>query len=156
MLIAADETRVGAHGSVITRVARIAAWLAGIALVLFVLDLLGVPVADWIRELFKEIRAVPIQAVVGGVALDTLQTGFAAVTCVWFAIARVGLRLRPSCADRCPGARSGVAARAGRSLLLAPCDEAPQKAQNRRSDSRPAPPVRDGSRAPSGPASLRG
>ena len=70
----------------ILRVARIAAWLAGIALALFVLDLLGVPVADWIRELFKEIRAVPTQAIVGGVALDTLQTVFAAIT--WLTILR--------------------------------------------------------------------
>ena len=70
----------------IARVGRIAAWLAGIALALFVLDLLGVPVADWIRQLFKEIRAVPIQAVVGGVVLDTLQTVFAAIT--WLTILR--------------------------------------------------------------------
>lgn len=84
--MATNENRVGAHGSGVTRVARIAAWLAGIALVLFVADLLGVPVSDWIRQLFKEIRAVPIQAVVGGVVLDTLQTGFAAVT--WLTILR--------------------------------------------------------------------
>ena len=70
----------------VSRFARIAAWLAGIALALFVLDLLGVPVGDWIRQLFKEIRAVPIQAIVGGVALDTLQTVFAAVT--WLTILR--------------------------------------------------------------------
>jgi hypothetical protein len=39
-----------------------------------VLDLRGLPVADWIRQLFKEIRAVPIRAIFGGVLLDTLQT----------------------------------------------------------------------------------
>ena len=44
------------------------------------------PVGDWIRQLFKEIRAVPIQAVAGGVVLDTLQTVFAAVT--WLTILR--------------------------------------------------------------------
>ena len=54
-----DETRIDGSTPALTRVARIAAWVAGIALVLFVLDVLGVPVADWIRQLFKEIRAVP-------------------------------------------------------------------------------------------------
>lgn len=81
-----DETRGGGHGSAVTRLARIAAWLAGIALVLVVLDLLGVPVTDWIRQLLKEIRAVPIQAIAGGVVLDTLQTVFAAIT--WLTILR--------------------------------------------------------------------
>lgn len=84
--MATNMTRVDGHGSVVPRVARIAAWLAGIALALFVLDLLGVPVADWIRQLAKEIRAVPIQAIVGGVVLDTLQTVFAAIT--WLTILR--------------------------------------------------------------------
>jgi uncharacterized membrane protein YbhN (UPF0104 family) len=84
--MATNETRVDAHGSLVARVARIAAWLAGIAVALFVLDLLGVPVADWIRQLFEEIRAVPIQAIVGGVVLDTLQTVFAAIT--WLTILR--------------------------------------------------------------------
>ena len=80
------ETRVVGSGSVVTRVARIVAWLGGVALVLFVLDLLGVPVADWLRQLSKEIRAVPIQAIVGGVVLESLQTGFAAVA--WLTILR--------------------------------------------------------------------
>ncbi|MGH2887161.1 MAG: lysylphosphatidylglycerol synthase domain-containing protein [Solirubrobacteraceae bacterium] len=70
----------------VTRFARIAAWLAGIALALLVLDLLGVPVRDWLRQLFDEIRAVPAQAIVGGVVLDTLQTVFAAIT--WLTILR--------------------------------------------------------------------
>jgi uncharacterized membrane protein YbhN (UPF0104 family) len=72
--------------SLLARVGRIGAWLAGIALVLLVLDLLGVPVADWIRDLFKQVRAVPAGAIVGGVALDSLQTVFAAVT--WLTILR--------------------------------------------------------------------
>ncbi len=68
------------------RLARICAWLGGIALVLLVLDLLGVPVLDWIRKLFKDIREVPASAIVGGVALETLQTTFAAVS--WVTILR--------------------------------------------------------------------
>jgi hypothetical protein len=33
------------------RLARIAAWIGAVVLFIFVLDLLGVPAADWIREL---------------------------------------------------------------------------------------------------------
>ena len=83
------ETREARHGRskpVLARVVRIAAWLGGIALILFVLDLLGVPVADWIRQLFKEIRAVPATAIAGGVVLETLQTVFAALA--WLTILR--------------------------------------------------------------------
>lgn len=75
-----------ASGHVLGRVARIAAWVAGVALVIFVLNLLGVPVGSWIRKLFKEISAVPAGAIVGGVVLDTIQTTLAAVT--WLTILR--------------------------------------------------------------------
>jgi glycosyltransferase 2 family protein len=81
-----EETGVDGSRRALERVARIAAWLAGIALALLVLEVLGVPVADWIRQLFSEIRAVPTEAIVGGVVLDTLQTGFAAIT--WLTILR--------------------------------------------------------------------
>jgi hypothetical protein len=42
----ADESDGGSAKSRVAPVVRIFAWLAGLALVLFVLDLLGVPVAD--------------------------------------------------------------------------------------------------------------
>jgi uncharacterized membrane protein YbhN (UPF0104 family) len=82
----AGETRVEGAKPALARLARIAVWLASIALVLFVLDLLGVPVADWIRQLFKQIRAVPATAIVGGAVLETLQTTFAALA--WLTILR--------------------------------------------------------------------
>ncbi|MGO9888737.1 MAG: lysylphosphatidylglycerol synthase domain-containing protein [Solirubrobacteraceae bacterium] len=102
----ADETRIDGSTPALTRVCRIAAWVAGIALALFVLDVLGVPVADWIRQLFKEIRAVPPRAIVGGVVLDTLQTVFAAVT--WLTILRAafpdaGVPFRPVLASYAVG-----------------------------------------------------
>jgi uncharacterized membrane protein YbhN (UPF0104 family) len=68
------------------RLARIAAWVGGTALALVVLDLLGVPVLDWIHKLFREIRQVPTSALIGGVALETVQTTFAAVA--WTTILR--------------------------------------------------------------------
>jgi hypothetical protein len=46
------------------RLTRIAAWIGGVALVLFVLDLLGVPAGDWIRDLFRKVGDVPPWAIV--------------------------------------------------------------------------------------------
>ena len=70
----------------LARLVRIGLWLAGIAVVLWVLDLLGVPVSDWIHKLFKDIRSVPASAIVGGILLEILQTTFAAVS--WVTILR--------------------------------------------------------------------
>src|SRR5207248_9006662 len=58
----------------------------GIAVLLVVLNLLGVPISSWFHELFKELRSVPAGAIVGGVVLDTLQTVFAALS--WVTILR--------------------------------------------------------------------
>jgi len=68
------------------RLLKVAAWVGAIVLVVAVLDLLGVPVSDWIRDLFKKLGAVPPGAIVGGAALETLQTGFAALA--WLTILR--------------------------------------------------------------------
>jgi uncharacterized membrane protein YbhN (UPF0104 family) len=82
----ASRGRVDNARPVLVRVERIAAWLAGIALVLFVLDQLGVPVSDWIHQFFRQLRAVPAYAIAGGIVLDTLQTVFAAIA--WLTILR--------------------------------------------------------------------
>ena len=50
------------------------------------LDLLGVPVIDWIRTLFHKVAEVPAWAVGAGILLETLQTSFAALA--WLAILR--------------------------------------------------------------------
>ena len=71
---------------ILTRIWHIAAWVGGVALALYVLNLLGIPVASWIHQLFKEIRAVPASAIVGGCVLEALQTGFAALS--WLTILR--------------------------------------------------------------------
>ena len=72
--------------ALLARLARIVIWVAAIALLMFVLDLLGIPVSDWIRALFKKIREVPVWAVVAGVILQTAQTTLAAIA--WVAILR--------------------------------------------------------------------
>jgi uncharacterized membrane protein YbhN (UPF0104 family) len=51
-----------------------------------VLNLLGVPIEDWIRTLFKKVAEVPAWAIGAGIVLETLQTGFAALA--WLAILR--------------------------------------------------------------------
>ena len=71
------------------RLARIGFWIGGVALVIFVLDLLGVPAGDWIHELLRKVREVPAWAVVAGVVLETAQTSLAALA--WHGILRAAL-----------------------------------------------------------------
>lgn len=71
------------------RLARIAIWIGGVCLVLFVLNLLGVPASDWIRELLRKIRHIPLWAVVAAVVLETAQTSLAALA--WYGILRAAL-----------------------------------------------------------------
>jgi uncharacterized membrane protein YbhN (UPF0104 family) len=71
------------------RLLRVAAWLAGIALVLAVLDLLGVPATDWIRDLLDRVGEVPAWAIAAGVVLESAQTSLAALA--WYGILRAAL-----------------------------------------------------------------
>lgn len=71
------------------RLARIALWVGGVALFIFVLDLFGVPAGDWIRDLIRKVGEVPPGAVVAGVTLETVQTSLAALA--WFGILRAAL-----------------------------------------------------------------
>ena len=82
----ATDARTDGAKPLLARAARIAAWLASIALVLFVLDQLGVPISDWIKEFFRQLRAVPAYTIAGGIVLETLQTAFAALA--WLTILR--------------------------------------------------------------------
>ena len=77
---------IGRNEALLARLGRIVAWVGGVALIIFVLDLLGIPVSDWISDLFKKIRQVPAWAVVVGVVLQTAQTTLAAAA--WLAILR--------------------------------------------------------------------
>ena len=71
------------------RIARIAIWVGGVALTIFVLDLLGIPVDEWIDELFEKLGEIPAWAIAGGVVLQTTQTALAALA--WFGILRAAL-----------------------------------------------------------------
>jgi uncharacterized membrane protein YbhN (UPF0104 family) len=68
------------------RITRIALWVAGVTLAIIVLDLLGIPVSDWIDELFRKLREVPAWALVAGILLQTAQTTLAALA--WLTILR--------------------------------------------------------------------
>lgn len=75
--------------SLTRRLARIGIWVGGVALLIFVLDLLGVPAGEWIRELLRKVREIPAWAVAAGVVLETAQTSLAALA--WFGILRAAL-----------------------------------------------------------------
>jgi uncharacterized membrane protein YbhN (UPF0104 family) len=87
------DTVAGANGADRTplsrRLARIAIWIGGIALLVFALDLLGVPAGEWIRDLFRKVGEIPPWAVLAGLTLETAQTSLAALA--WFGILRAAL-----------------------------------------------------------------
>jgi uncharacterized membrane protein YbhN (UPF0104 family) len=68
------------------RLTRVALWVGGSALAVYVLDLLGIPVDDWISELFDKLGEIPAWAIVVGVLLQTANTALAALA--WFGILR--------------------------------------------------------------------
>ena len=54
------------------RLIKVAGWLIGIALLILVLDLLGVDVRGWLSDLWQQIKDVPARYIVAGL---TFQTG---------------------------------------------------------------------------------
>lgn len=73
----------------VRRLARIAIWLGAVALLLGLLELLGVPAFEWIGDLFDKVGEVPLWAIVAGVALETAQTSLAALA--WYGILRAAV-----------------------------------------------------------------
>lgn len=71
------------------RLTRIALWLCGVAALLGLLQLLGVPALDWIDDLFDRVAEVPAWAIVAGVLLESAQTSLAALA--WYGILRAAL-----------------------------------------------------------------
>jgi uncharacterized membrane protein YbhN (UPF0104 family) len=57
-----------------SRLGKIVAWLAGVALALVVLNLLGVDVLGWLSDLWDQIKAVPAGYVVAALVFQTGQT----------------------------------------------------------------------------------
>jgi uncharacterized membrane protein YbhN (UPF0104 family) len=62
------------------RLVKVAAWLAGTALVVVVLHLLGIDVIAWLSDLWDQIRAVPAGYIVAALVFQTAQTLLAGVS----------------------------------------------------------------------------
>jgi len=56
------------------RLVKVAAWIAGIAVVVVLLNLVGVDVTGWLSNLWKQIKEVPAKYVVAGLVFQTGQT----------------------------------------------------------------------------------
>jgi uncharacterized membrane protein YbhN (UPF0104 family) len=75
------------------RLVKVGAWLAGIALVLLILDLLGVGVGGWLSELWDALTDISLEYLLAGWALQTVQTTFTALA--WYFILRAGFPHAP-------------------------------------------------------------
>jgi uncharacterized membrane protein YbhN (UPF0104 family) len=62
------------------RLGKIVTWLGGIALILVVLNLLGIDVSGWLADLWDQIKAVPTRYIVGALAFQSAQTFFAGLS----------------------------------------------------------------------------
>lgn len=68
------------------RLLKVGAWLAGIALLVGVLGLLGVDVRGWLSDLWDALTEVSVEYIVAGLALQTVQTTLTALA--WYYILR--------------------------------------------------------------------
>jgi uncharacterized membrane protein YbhN (UPF0104 family) len=58
------------------RLKKIAVWLVGTALLVIVLNLLGVDVRGWLNDVWQQIKDIPVGYLVAGSVLQILQTTF--------------------------------------------------------------------------------
>jgi uncharacterized membrane protein YbhN (UPF0104 family) len=70
------------------RLAKILAWVAGIALIVAALELVGIDVAGWFSRLWDALTGIGLGYLVAGWTLQTLQTGLTALG--WHFILRAG------------------------------------------------------------------
>jgi uncharacterized membrane protein YbhN (UPF0104 family) len=62
------------------RLLRVAAWLAGVAVVIAILDLVGIDVTGWLGDLWDQIKSVPPGYIVAGVVAQSGQTVLAGLS----------------------------------------------------------------------------
>ncbi|MGH3044569.1 MAG: hypothetical protein ACRDM2_07560, partial [Gaiellaceae bacterium] len=62
------------------RLVKVATWLFGTALVIVVLNLLGIDVIGWIDDLWDQIKEVPARYIVLALAFQTAQTVLAGLS----------------------------------------------------------------------------
>ena len=70
------------------RLVKVAGWLAGLALAVAALELLGVDVRGWFSTLWDTLTEIPLGYLVAGWALQTVQTTLTALG--WYFILRAG------------------------------------------------------------------
>jgi uncharacterized membrane protein YbhN (UPF0104 family) len=75
------------------RLLKVGAWLAGIAVVVLVLQLLGVDVRGWLSELWDSLNDISVQYLIAGWAVQTVQTTLTALA--WYYILRAGFPAAP-------------------------------------------------------------
>ena len=63
-----------------SRLVKVLGWLVGIALAVVVLNLLGIDVIGWLRDLWDQIKAVPPGYIVAALLFQTGQTVFAGLS----------------------------------------------------------------------------
>jgi uncharacterized membrane protein YbhN (UPF0104 family) len=76
-----------------SRLLKVLAWLAGIALAIGLLDLLGVDVFGWFSDLWDTLKEIPAGYLIAGWVLQTVQTSLTALG--WYYILRAGYPRRP-------------------------------------------------------------
>ena len=57
-----------------SRLLKVAGWIIGTAVVIFVLDFLGVDVIGWLQDLWTQIKAIPAGYMVAALVFQTGQT----------------------------------------------------------------------------------
>ena len=70
------------------RLVKVVAWLAGIALVVALLELLGVDVRGWFSDLWDALTEIPLRYQLAGWSVQTVQTALTALA--WYSILRAG------------------------------------------------------------------
>ena len=75
------------------RLAQVGGWIVGIAVVVAVLELVGVDVRGWLSDLWDALTEIPLGYLAAGWSLQTLQTTMTALG--WFFILRAGFADAP-------------------------------------------------------------
>ena len=81
------------HESRVRRLLTVVAWLVGIALLVLILQLLGVDIAGWFSDLWDALTTIGLWYLAAGWMLQTAQTTLTAVG--WFFILRAGFPRAP-------------------------------------------------------------